>query len=133
MLASCGHCKHFDPKPDRGGICTRTPAKMLVDDGYTCNFFKVAPMGDIEARMQALSNNAAPAVAPANWQPAKTAPKDGTTFIGRFEGALRPKLIRYQTEDGDFVNRFVSAEMCVPIYRNMTHWMPLPELPKEDV
>lgn len=58
------------------------------------------------------------------WQPIETAPKDGECFIGVLAGepAIYSVIVWY-------AERFESADDGQP--RTFTHWMPLPDPPKD--
>jgi hypothetical protein len=58
------------------------------------------------------------------WQPIKTAPLDGTHIL-----AVSPTEQHVVTYDGD-AGEWVAAG-CVAVHE-LTHWMPLPELPEFD-
>lgn len=73
-----------------------------------------------------------------NWQPIETAPRDGTKFIALInsEEPLTCYWDMYYTEKGSgytggdgFTESFSGEE----VYRHgrLTHWMSLPEAPKE--
>jgi len=65
-----------------------------------------------------------------NWQPIETAPKDGTHFLGFVEwgeAILECQFVcYYSAAKGRF------AIVCAPdVEIHVSHWMPLPEPPKE--
>ena len=63
------------------------------------------------------------------WQPIETAPKDGTRVI--LNDSLHTQIGFYSTalDCGECLG-WVNDEGIVSL--NPTHWMPLPEPPKED-
>ena len=64
-----------------------------------------------------------------SWQPMDTAPKDGRIVLGYDPKAtkLKHKLMYFhQTRDGGFWRNSAASGTVMP-----THWMPLPEPPKE--
>lgn len=65
---------------------------------------------------------------PTQWQPIETAPRDGTCILAWYEGvSVRPMVIRFM--DGSWIGAtFESGRNTVV---DATHWMPLPEPPKE--
>lgn len=69
-----------------------------------------------------------PAVEALQWQPIESAPRDGTTLLGAFKGG-KVASIEWLTDKGYVEGWALSGSM----QNNMrpTHWMPLPEPPKE--
>lgn len=71
------------------------------------------------------------------WQPIETAPKDGTEILGfnqAYDGSIAIRNMVYDSNNLLWRNK-------ASIYRNSkglqeayvaSHWMPLPNLPKED-
>lgn len=76
------------------------------------------------------------------WQPIETAPKDGTKIIGLMKDGLVGTITsqRYHTwkkdEDGTplFVRYWTwdKQDQLMPVHFDVTHWMPLPEPPKDE-
>jgi len=74
-----------------------------------------------------------------DWQPIETAPRDGTPFLAlnQFSDKEEPEVIQVQVWDDNeqglvryipFVKRGISRP-CIHLYP--THWMPLPQPPKD--
>ena len=62
-----------------------------------------------------------------NWQPIETAPRDGTEILV-IESAGGCYVANWQSLDGWV---WAYDNMDGPTCTNPTHWMPLPEPPKE--
>lgn len=63
------------------------------------------------------------------WQPIETAPKDGTIIFGWEPRASKWKIkfmVFVNTKDGGYWTNALTTGAVLP-----THWMPLPEPPKE--
>jgi hypothetical protein len=67
-----------------------------------------------------------------NWQPIETAPKDGTAIIAFIPGTYNKVDIVAFGSDGNSGEAWCHAR-CVDGLNagNPSHWMPLPEPPKE--
>ena len=64
-----------------------------------------------------------------SWQPIETAPKDGTMVLGYEPRATKHKykfMEFHRTKDGGSWKNVAASGAVIP-----SHWMPLPELPKE--
>ena len=61
-----------------------------------------------------------------NWQPIETAPRDGTHILGFGDG--NSEVIQWSTSYGGTDGWFCVGKL---IDYDATHWMPLPDLPKE--
>lgn len=59
------------------------------------------------------------------WKPIDTAPKDGTEVIGWGPSWDKPSLMEWDTLRNRGWRNLSNGE------KNPTHWMPLPEPPKE--
>ena len=57
------------------------------------------------------------------WQPIETAPKDGTWFFGWRQYATRPRIIKFDSDYGEFID-----EDGIHVYE-VINWMPLPKAP----
>lgn len=73
-----------------------------------------------------------------NWQPIETAPIDGTPFLGYLPQAswhkdLVPSMAVFSIRDTCIVfdAQWKANDECDPADWLPTHWMPLPEPPKE--
>lgn len=71
-----------------------------------------------------------------NWQPIETAPKDGTTVLLSEKWNSIPIIGRFARGKwvGDHTNVNTDGDACVIDYfepTHITHWMPLPEPPKQ--
>ena len=63
------------------------------------------------------------------WEPIETAPKDGTIIFGWEPRATKWKIkfmVFVKTTDGGYWTNALVSGAILP-----THWMPLPEPPKE--
>jgi hypothetical protein len=68
------------------------------------------------------------------WQPIETAPRDGRCFIGYFYHADQGSFYQMISWDtyADRFNREPSwLNSCNESWGGFTHWMPIPEAPKE--
>jgi len=65
------------------------------------------------------------------WQPIETAPRDGTVFLGSYCELCPPVIYKWVGLFGHFTGQTKPFLYSATDYPQPTHWMPLPEPPKE--
>jgi hypothetical protein len=77
-------------------------------------------------------------MAESNWQPIKTAPKDGTEFLAYSKRCGKCDVVEWMPSVRDFLPVQMDGEMGPLPYEfgykrhDATHWMPLPTPPQAE-
>lgn len=107
---------HITSSREEGETDALIVARVVDDDVFVAHF-------DMDAFWTAVN---LPAKSP--WIPcSKRLPPDGTPVLAIIEGGKEPEKLYYDTESQEWGS---TIPMVGPLQVTVTHWMPLPELPK---
>lgn len=76
--------------------------------------------------------NEAPTIEPQRWIHASEPPKESGEYIVMILCGRKPITMQYSVENDAWFDYSDDADEDPIIYYHVTHWMPLPEAPKED-